>query len=235
MTAVSIFRGTDALHVVSDAAITDADGKLLALTSKVALLPALPAIITTLGHSLLLNALYQFVSHNCPVFEVLIDRMPEFARSSAQHLAPVLAEKGVATTFEILVAGWSDDSECFEIYAMHNRDGQDGAWRMQRQMDPAGVINPLPNADALERAGWDLADWDDFDPERHGLAWIEAQRQTPYDAPGLGPHNIGGFAQFTTVTRDGIASRILRRWPEDRIGQFIQPRAFAQPVVRRSA
>ncbi len=53
---------------------------------------------------------------------------------------------------------------------------------------------------------------DDLDPERDGLRIMEIQRSDPAVA-----HLCRDFAQLTTITRDGITSRILRRWDEDRL------------------
>jgi hypothetical protein len=52
---------------------------------------------------------------------------------------------------------------------------------------------------------------------------MEAQRHVSGVQGGDRPvYGVGAFAQATTVTRDGISSRILRRWA-DSIGVPLQP------------
>ncbi|MBP1290384.1 MULTISPECIES: hypothetical protein [Bradyrhizobium] len=38
---------------------------------------------------------------------------------------------------------------------------------------------------------------------------------------GLG--GVGGFAELTTVSRDGVTQRIIDRWPGDEIGGPLHP------------
>jgi hypothetical protein len=57
------------------------------------------------------------------------------------------------------------------------------------------------------------------DPERDGLALLEAQRRLPY-SPDEPACFVGGFAELTTVSAAGITQKRLRTWP-DRIGEKI--------------
>jgi hypothetical protein len=57
---------------------------------------------------------------------------------------------------------------------------------------------------------------DDVDPQRDGVRVLEVARAhaSAFDC------GVGGFAQLTTVTRDAITTRIVRRW-SDQIGNII--------------
>ena len=68
-----------------------------------------------------------------------------------------------------------------------------------------------------------------FDPFTHGVRLMEAQRRVVgamdngAGKNGVTGHGVGGFAQLTTLQRDGIiTTRILRRWP-DEVGERIEP------------
>jgi hypothetical protein len=56
---------------------------------------------------------------------------------------------------------------------------------------------------------------------------LEMQRHAIY--PGCG-HKIGGYGQLTTIRPDGIEERRLQEWPEDKIGELIQPRPISWPA-----
>jgi hypothetical protein len=49
------------------------------------------------------------------------------------------------------------------------------------------------------------------DPADVAIAMIEIQREA---ICGNLPDTIGGFAQLNIIRRDGITSRIVKRWPE---------------------
>ena len=62
-----------------------------------------------------------------------------------------------------------------------------------------------------------------FDVADHGVKLTDAQRRTY-------PDMIGGFMQLARVTREGISSRIIHRWP-DEIGKRLAPEASLDGVV----
>ena len=53
----------------------------------------------------------------------------------------------------------------------------------------------------------------EMDAARDGLAMVRAQRNARL--LDSGQPVVGAFVQLTTVTRDGISTRILHRWAED--------------------
>jgi hypothetical protein len=58
-----------------------------------------------------------------------------------------------------------------------------------------------------------------------GIALAEAQRRTLIVPVGSTAkvYGIGGFLQLTTITSEAVSSRVIHRWPEDKIGQRIVP------------
>jgi hypothetical protein len=65
------------------------------------------------------------------------------------------------------------------------------------------------------------ANGDCVDPESKLVHILEIQRRKEADD---GNHYVGGLATLTTVTRDGVQQRVVHRWPEDKVGERIEPR-----------
>ena len=52
-------------------------------------------------------------------------------------------------------------------------------------------------------------------PEAWALRLMEAQRACPFEFEnGRRIIAVGGFCQITTLTRDGVNTRIMQRWPD---------------------
>jgi hypothetical protein len=112
---------------------------------------------------------------------------------------------------EFVIAGWSEASgpDAFVL----SRDAA-GCWVAQ----DTGAVMMAPGEQTIQQAALaampaGVASADDMDPARDGLAIVLAQRagQTLVD----GMSAVGGFVQLTTVTREGILTRILHSWPEE--------------------
>jgi hypothetical protein len=63
---------------------------------------------------------------------------------------------------------------------------------------------------------------DEIDPVDDGVTVMEALRQNPvrFANGAVGPA-AGGHVQLTTIRRNEITTSIIRRWPADRIGGFV--------------
>jgi hypothetical protein len=58
-----------------------------------------------------------------------------------------------------------------------------------------------------------------FDPQKDGVALLEAQRLTKDEH---GRHPAGVAAELTVVSEEGVTTTVLREWP-DEIGRRIEP------------
>ena len=81
------------------------------------------------------------------------------------------------------------------------------------------LFNPTLTIDDLAAAG--IRHIDDLDFAKRGVAILEVQRRAKN--PLLGAFAIGGLAQLTTVTPDGVSSSVIHRWPNDHVGHMIEP------------
>ncbi len=114
--------------------------------------------------------------------------------------------------FETVVVGWSEGN---------GRPEANGAFR--------GLFGKLPDRPRQIKC-WNFYPWDAQErrPEPTGdvdadaIAVMEIQRglkMRATDGPGIETSGAGGFIQRTSVTREGISIKVLKRWPEDVIGK----------------
>ena len=228
MTAINIIVSGDVAHVLSDGAFCSSDGIVRQIAPKVSLLPHIPAVVGILGNSVMLQGVTSEIQITCPNFEAIVQKLEPTARVMHDRTAGYVSSAGLATHFEIMVVGWSEVRQSFEIYTLHNRENEEGAWVVRQSDDPGGRITPAPPIELLNAQGWDLQDFSQFDPEVHGILLLSAQRtmKNVQTTDGVPRRFVGGFAQLTTLERDRITSRILKRW-NDTVGAEIIPSSLS--------
>ena len=70
---------------------------------------------------------------------------------------------------------------------------------------------------------------------------MQSQRERPLqdsdDGFAEGRHFVGGGVRVTEIGRDGVSHRIVHTWPEDRVGQMIEPASVPTsnvvPIISR--
>jgi hypothetical protein len=244
MTAVNVIRKPGVIHVLTCGAALAPDGKIVELQSKCVSFPTFPAAAAVTGQNLLLPTFAWYVAtRGCTSFDMMVQRAPEWM-SAAQATVLDLATKAmvaqgksvfkVPTAYELVLAGWSNERQRMETYLLagHDEGSLDGGvtptrrGEMTETTETDGSVNPPPSAEAMAAVGL-TASLDDFDPIVDGVKLMEAQRRTPalvglwHGAPGA--HVVGGYVLHTIVTRDGVRSGIIHRWPDDAIGEVITP------------
>jgi hypothetical protein len=175
--------------MITDGAVVDAGGRVVAILSKTIALPHL-------GVAIALRGSLQMLTH-LPLFGLA----PDLAGLQERALSTVRAVDGDA---EVYVAGID---VCFAVTALG-----------VVEVIETGSFALTPTNDAIYRE-LDFLDEraaDKVDPEVDGLRVMDVLRRNPvqYQKGGAG---IGGFVQLTSVTNAGLTTRILRRWP-DHIG-----------------
>jgi hypothetical protein len=234
MTAINVICQKRHIHILSDGAHRDPEGRLVALGQKVFPLAALNSAIAVRGPSLFAFLLFTlFGSAGFDNFDHLTDGLERMARRASQHFddwgSKISDNHGSSDNhvleleFELFVAGWSSKGGPESYFlANHDRHGERfKAWEVARLGD--ATTAPTPTAEAFAAAGFQKpASVEEFRPEIDGLCLLEAQRRTliPTRRGGGMVAAAGGFAQLTTLGTDYITSNILRRWP-DQIGSVI--------------
>jgi hypothetical protein len=213
------------VHVVTDGAIYRQDQTVVAFGNKVAAVPHWPGIVTSAGNAAATPLFGWDLAQQFASFDDLIRDgeavLPELSRSfglpsaATMIFAGISAERGPeAYSFrtEDVVPPMStrEELEASECY--------DAPFKLVKL--PAVVMTPVPSDQSIAAgyAGLDV----DADPE--SALWsmrkvLTMQRHMKLPE-GLG--GIGGFGQLTTISADGIAQRIIQRWP-DVLGAPLRP------------
>jgi hypothetical protein len=218
MSAINVIRQTHQVHVLTDGAAYDPDGRLVMVGPKISIVPHLSCALAFRGPAATRCLLTEVLAHGAASYDGLRDTIAEMLRESAAIYAPLFDGCQLGPDFEVVVAGWSETkgADCY-ILPTHDRYGE--------AFSPVAIegVTCLPSDEILQPEIEALLVGlvaDDVDPEVQGLAIMEMQRAHPVvhlvDQLGdLTPRrSVGGFAQLTTIRPDGITSKILRRWPD---------------------
>lgn len=215
MSAMNAFLSADAVHVVTDGAAYDPSGKTLGVMQKVAILGHLPAVIATRGSCLLTQVAGSAASIGCRSFDALVADLGGFCKSIHGTYVAYSEANGASSNYarsDFLVAGWSEIRQRLETYAVSNAEGGEfEAWKPCLFTGADYLISP--DSDDLNWQGIE-AEIGDFAkcPEVAAVRLLDAQQRLT--VPGHESPPVGAFVQLTTVTRDGIGTKILKRWPE---------------------
>lgn len=220
MPVVNILNTGDAVHMFTDGGAFAQDGTLADIINKAHHLPHLHAVITSRGSYWFMNRMVSAIIERFTGFEELVSGISTLFREQYERHADTIAESEIS--FEIWICGWSSERNRPESYGLrshgltHAVHGVDAApWML------ASVHNmnlPWDWDCATRLAGQPIETVEDC-----GVAIAESQRQFRGVSPnGIEVTGIAGFIQQSTVTRDGVASKILKRWP-DKVGELVSP------------
>ena len=189
MTAINIFCDTDAVRVYSDTLVVDPSGSgAEAHIHKIILLPYLNAVAAVSG-SVMAQAMVaaMFTVKGWKTFDAA-------ARDLGAAIDHVCRECGDEIgDWGVFLAGWSEGSgrtECH--YAIRTA---------KESSDATGDVVTMPQMPVA------LAEIED---EAGRVKLIDNQRAS--NSSGV---QVGGALVKTTVTREGIETAVLKRWPED--------------------
>lgn len=217
MSAFYAMAYADRVELLTDGAMYRDDGTLTGISTKVFASDALPLAVTGRGENLTVAAFCTAVlalSNCADSFDAALDRLSEFLRKRQVV--------GVAGNSEILIAGISESHgpslwfftthygyPQFEPFVVHVVGREFGGGNALTAEEIAG----LPNAEnGLAKVGPVL---------------FEAMRRKPGlnpAAPHLPPiYGVGGRVDLTVVNASGATTTRLHTWPEDTVGQCIDP------------
>lgn len=216
MTAINLVVQRDAVHLLTDGALYDHDGIIRAIASK---------SVVSQQHRMAIVPSGMATGH-----QVAAGLNRHGARTQARALAALPAVAAEIKAFnvagnppgdhdlQLFVAIWSDCSDRGEAWILSTNRAYFGEGYMPGTLaEIEKLIGMDIDLGALQGRRIDYSDARSFDAECDGLALLEAQRRKPWDD---GVFFVGGHAELSTVTRTGVAQKILRKWP-DQIGERI--------------
>ncbi len=216
MTAANIFLLPDRACLLTDTGKYNDAGEMLATGRKVASSERHRVAIATAGIGYLgMDADLARWMDEQPSQAALLQRLADRGRALNSELSELSAEPDShhrAMPLQMFVALWHAQRDQPETYIMGAPGSEFGpSYTPWTLAGVAEVISPRADRSLYPHPG--------FDPRRDGLRLIEAQRAYKDER---GAHRVGGQAELTEVTRDGINQSVLRVWP-DKLGQMIKP------------
>lgn len=196
-----------------------------------------PGAIVGRGNAFVLRLIADQLSERFSTFDDAIDGIEFVIGDTVDRLPPQFD-----CNFELVIAGFSAGRARPELYLICGSDemapGAAETIKQQRALGkavffgnafkltplPDLVVGPVPTVGMVLSAHYEGIDVDD-PPERVicGLRMvIEMQRHDNF--PGTAFHSVGGRAELTTVSIEGVEQRIISEWPEDEIGKPINPK-----------
>lgn len=231
MTAINVIIGDDAAHVITDGAAVDPNGLLMMLASKVHIYPHIKSVVAMRG----MKALTPSFADSISSFGRSYD---EIKKSIGTNLRQLVDRGGSTLTkmcgpfaiqFDAVVTGWSDVVNKPEAFVITTHSEHPEIETPYEPIAIAGyVIAPTSRElidefdPAIRAYANDAVEPGSGDKKLTQIARNIIGRQRDLCVPMFGCEEsqriVGGFAQLTTVTRDGISSRILARY-DDMIGE----------------
>ena len=212
MSAINVIKQKAAVHVITDGASWYQDRSFGPAAGKAWQLPHLNAVVAVQAGSRL-TALMVVDTLNMAgrTYDELKSNALEAIQTALVWRDQVALGPEPLKVLRIVIAGWSETKGPDGFIVVRNETGvfETGevvttAHTPANQKIVAAIRDAIvPNAPRH----------DDLVPERDGLAMIEVQRRIIDDRSAV--PLAGAFAQLTSVTREGITTRILKTWPED--------------------
>lgn len=202
MTAINAILHDDAAHLITDGAAFE--GKAFRWqTTKFFPLPHLDAAVAVSGtviHAPLFAGVLGLAAED---YDGLKLRAVDAIRDAEQSYSPLL-NKMTRPVFVVVVAGISGQDGP-DAYAVTNDPCIGRTYEVQQ----CGPLATVPGDAAFQgefaQAFPGIASGNDLDPVSDGLRILDMQRKRT-------AWGIGAFAQLTTIRRDGITNRIIRRY-----------------------
>lgn len=210
-------RRHNCIWIATDAASYDDHGFVREIKSKVHAIPEWSAAITGRGNSFGVGTAARELRKRASSFDELVS-------IASRELPLIVDEFKLGRPFELNLAGFFGGKPMvFFIRTPGEHDSSGVGWPPYLLM-PVGVtmFGPWPSDRLIAASGLTKPDPDDAPDtiarKLHKL--LELQRRTPAED---GFSRVGGFAELTTITENGIDQRILCQWPEDHVGDQMSP------------
>ncbi|AMB48420.1 hypothetical protein [Methylobacterium sp. AMS5] len=236
MSGIVVFESSQRVTMLTDLSLYQPDGTIVAFEPKAFPVDSWDGAISGRGDRAGINVALDLAERYGSFDEFVARSAPEIER---WHRAATALAGGGQTVIEIHVIGWSELADrprafvlCSPIechtdetaYVWRGHDAEDGCfyhamgatelWRLHRQ-----GAEPRVDFDA-----------ETFDPIRHGIPLMEAMRRgrgdAAYGSNIAGRHLVGGAVVLTVVDRDGARQGMIHGWPDDTVGEPIQPAPF---------
>ena len=225
MTAINIIQRSGEILVMADGLGSDGRDGPSRYVTKMAMLPHIPVLVAVRGHVSIAHLIIgRFAVEKTNGFDAFLEFLPGLAREITPQVCTHFGTPDIP--HEVYAVGFSESRGRLESHFMATGDvyahrGRE-AYTLHLEDEPMAA-SPQPSEEAITAARFVCPTVKKFDATDHGVKLMDAQRRTY-------PDMIGGFVQLARVTREGISSRIIHRWP-DEIGKRLAPEASLEGMV----
>lgn len=208
------------------------DGSVRGYVSKIAVMPELNVLMGVTGLGGLGDMLKFHMPPHVATFDDLVDAIPEYLPWVWDQVEIQFGSRAYRSC--VALAGWSDARQKFEGWRGTTYDKErTNTSTGQRDIIPAFSLDAMPENGTWATAGSDPeimrrfgvidgpASDTDVDAIIRTICSGRAESGIPTDE-GLA-FNAGGFVQVAHLLPGHIQTWIAHRWPEDMIGQPIDP------------
>lgn len=248
MSAVNVLvQPRQGVHILSDGLGYRPDGVIVRIGPKCFTIPNANCAIASMGAGSAALVFGYDLGSEYSTFDEIVENAEKAIPGIYQRHKKTF-DQAQFSDVQLFIAGWSDERDQAEAYAMLVTDGSsDEHWRKMHASEDAFAFepfklqriddyacNPGVEIETMKAAHYPVRGTTleeivaNTDPQVDLLHMMEMQRrmETPLRA-GLDLHYwVGGFALLTSVTRDGITQKVLHRWSEDRVNDVVTP----QPI-----
>lgn len=230
MSAVDIFATPTRALIFTDAAVYDAEGRLMMLHDKCSVTECGTIAVTGRGNAWFVPAIAKTLDRlGWSIDDIEADGGAFFESCFAKGEELMLYHMGKSAN-DVFVVGWSARDRKPKIAQWSNSAPAD----VPRFSMVESVLAPdvSPKGVARIQAAMGPMRPDNVDYVRLGLETMKAQRLETGSAKyaAEGQYLVGGHVQLAEVTAAGVEKRVLHEWPEDKIGERIRPAPALDPV-----
>ncbi|MCJ2131581.1 hypothetical protein [Methylobacterium sp. E-045] len=223
MTAINAWAAKDSATVYTDGAWIGDDGRLLWIAPKVVPLPHMNACMVVRGNSQTIHVLQSHLPSLFTSFDQAVRDVGPLILNPPPNLRAAMGPKSF-NGWQLMLLGYSEHVGQFAGAFMQGtiEYGEPG-WKTEPFVRLLTPLSPDLVAHVEPMHG-------DPGASEAGAVMDRQRRILNTDPAGVPGYVVGGFCQRTHITREGITTSIVRRWP-DKIGEPIAGPIKAQGSV----
>ncbi len=230
MSALNVWVSKNRAFMLTDSVIYDGSANIIDFAKKAVPVESWTGVISGRGNIWGTIAAKQ-LAESYGSFDEFISRSGPILQAGHRE-AEAAGNLHYSSIVEIVVAGWSESRNRAMAFSLGNLAEPPFVWADICNGEESGFAEgPMISTELeewrLHRVGASTLDYEpeDFDPIRHGLPLMEAQRRektSPELFAGEPFHCVGGAVWCSIVTRDGVEQSVIHDW-NDEIGVPIVP------------
>lgn len=236
MSIIALIRTDDYILMGGDGVCSNPEtGEVAGYMSKLTLLPEYDCILGVTGVGGFPYVMQWFMPQAVTCFDDLVEVLPSLVLDVHTHMVDSEMYRFGEMKTNVVVAGWSEIAGTYKAYRVMTYEKES----INHETGAEEALQPWTLYEMPERGMWSSAAPPQETLERFGVGGREGESdadlitrmicagrndsgKTTQDGMPV-PFNAGGFIQLALLERAHVRSWITHRWPEDVIGEPIDP------------